>query len=947
MTKGMAVDMVAEKRAHLIASRSRWSKMEDQIAVCPQPSGERPRNQDSVQQWLISIHEENAKPEPSQEAPAEPLKRNASNEDDLALGTEASLYGKPAVQTVQEFLRSSLQTSVLPRWNSLTSAQSTSLSVMDVLNLWQDDPEELLLDLGFGCEEPDITGKIPARFINHPSKARGINIQLFLEAQKNRLDIENPDVRSRFRQLEVLHQVTTAFNSLVGGPAGASSQGGNGTSGPAVSTEAREKRKRMGMLLRKASKKTLSQAQDHHPLASPTETTTSSLEQSAGPHPDKHNPLVFGSLAPLVEEQVPDPSDFASPNSTTVPQSVTPTLRSRKRSPGEVVESFEMEEIQSFDEGSITGSCTGTTDHTGICERPSFSRMESSVIRANSCQSDSSGFMEEPFIPALTQQSSPGPELMKMLNAMSGDSTDSQRGSGDQCQPETNVHFSESQNQAETETESTMDTDPDAGAGVVQEETTQTEVQGPDGPTLVSASQSYDIAPEESELGAYSEDTNNDELCAREEDVQMPLDTDQRDTADGQGEDITQPGESSPSPEVTQPQEGSPSPDAELVPTELGLDGGESEMVSVPSNTLQEEPPRAGPGGLYLGRSVSVQMHSPLSSVSHTVPRRSLTQNPSLDPHSQSALRRRRESFSKKAWSDADIVSLSEDASHSVSAATPAAEKCFSPHPWRSQESSRGLGSFQMRSTSLDTGLSYEDGDGRWEGALMAGAQYCCSHEHRCHCCPQHGHRSVTQAEHHSAFSSTLPYSLEELEGMMRCMRKFCSVLTEIEERLEEEQVSMYSCLSDTLREEMQDILELRRAVKKEAKILEQQLAELVHHYDDNIRMKMNRLLDEQSGLCSQLNITPFERASSCRTSTRSVGVQCSLLPVPENPETELSENHSQETEDSPELSEACPCTLQPTDWTSAPKPDKMNFVTFIKSLKNSLQLSLSNDSLE
>lgn len=67
---------------------------------------------------------------------------------------------------------------------------------MDVLNLWQDDPEELLLDLGFGAEEPDITVKIPARFINHQSKARGINIQLFLEAQKNRMDIENPDVRS-------------------------------------------------------------------------------------------------------------------------------------------------------------------------------------------------------------------------------------------------------------------------------------------------------------------------------------------------------------------------------------------------------------------------------------------------------------------------------------------------------------------------------------------------------------------------------------------------------------------------------------------------------------------------------------------------------------------------------------------------------------------------------
>ena len=64
--------------------------------------------------------------------------------------------------------------------------------------MWMDDPEELLLDLGFGCDEPDISGRIPARFINAPSQARGINIQVFLEAQKSRLDLENPDVSSEW-----------------------------------------------------------------------------------------------------------------------------------------------------------------------------------------------------------------------------------------------------------------------------------------------------------------------------------------------------------------------------------------------------------------------------------------------------------------------------------------------------------------------------------------------------------------------------------------------------------------------------------------------------------------------------------------------------------------------------------------------------------------------------
>lgn len=68
---------------------------------------------------------------------------------------------------------------------------------MDIVNLWDDDPEEVLLELGFGCDEPYLSGRIPARFINHQSQARGISLQVFLEAQKTRLDLENPDISSK------------------------------------------------------------------------------------------------------------------------------------------------------------------------------------------------------------------------------------------------------------------------------------------------------------------------------------------------------------------------------------------------------------------------------------------------------------------------------------------------------------------------------------------------------------------------------------------------------------------------------------------------------------------------------------------------------------------------------------------------------------------------------
>lgn len=68
---------------------------------------------------------------------------------------------------------------------------------MDLRSLWNEDPEELLLDLGFGADGADLSGRIPARFINYQSQARGMSLQLFLEAQKSRLNLENPDVSSK------------------------------------------------------------------------------------------------------------------------------------------------------------------------------------------------------------------------------------------------------------------------------------------------------------------------------------------------------------------------------------------------------------------------------------------------------------------------------------------------------------------------------------------------------------------------------------------------------------------------------------------------------------------------------------------------------------------------------------------------------------------------------
>ncbi|XP_029005258.1 uncharacterized protein itprid1 isoform X2 [Betta splendens] len=381
-------------------------------------------SQSSIREWLTTtITEEDAKHEPLREA-AELLRRNPSGDDDLALGIEASLYGKQGVRTVQDFLRWSRTSPALSRWNSISSTpsgHSGPLSVMDILNLWKDDPEEFLLDLGFGCDEPDLSGRIPARFINYQSQARGINLQVFLEAQKSRMDLENPDVSNRFRQLEVLQQVTTAFSSLVGSsPSKAPLDKG-------LPPEARERRRRMGMLLRRASKKSLSQM--HGQKALDLSTAEVALQPPPGPGdrkgPSKRpkpGPMEAGSLSPLAEElgagqeaqvvvcfmtqeAAPKPGALREGHPLTVT-----SLLQRKKSQWQAKESFEMEEIHSFDEGSVTGA----TDN-----------IVRGLIRTNSCQSDSSGFLEEPFVPPLPPQGSPAPDLIKALAGLSGASTDS------------------------------------------------------------------------------------------------------------------------------------------------------------------------------------------------------------------------------------------------------------------------------------------------------------------------------------------------------------------------------------------------------------------------------------------------------------------------------------------------------------------------------------------
>ncbi|XP_018597853.1 protein TESPA1 [Scleropages formosus] len=98
--------------------------------------------------------------------------------------------------------------------SSMTSR--TASSVTEVLQLYVEDAEDTLYQLGFGCDEPQVTARIPARFFSFPSQLRGINFRLFLESQLGRLHQEDPglSLASRFRQVEVLTAMANAFYSL-------------------------------------------------------------------------------------------------------------------------------------------------------------------------------------------------------------------------------------------------------------------------------------------------------------------------------------------------------------------------------------------------------------------------------------------------------------------------------------------------------------------------------------------------------------------------------------------------------------------------------------------------------------------------------------------------------------------------------------------------------------
>ncbi|XP_069469315.1 protein ITPRID1 isoform X2 [Ambystoma mexicanum] len=378
--------------------------------------------------------------------------------DELGIGVKetASSYKNGMLHwTVTDYMRSLKAYLESPPLSARQDSSDVPVvhptSIPELMKQWNADPVDLLLDLGFGKEEPDITSRIPFRFINSTSSSKGINIRVFLESQKHRMSTENASLYGRFRQVEVLDQVTSAFASLLSDV---------NTMQPKSDVDDKEKlldpeeikigkRRRVCQMLRKASRQHTLMHQESLMGTGKTDSIKNSEDKSPSTSRSDRVKLVrkprkrlpeTKSLALLTEEQAACedkedvPPQSAGGLKAKVPLSahaLKPPLlssemplkdRTRKKSTlfltktlkkasglhRHPTDSFEMEEIQSFEEEVLRGS---------NLENPS----ETEITRANSCQSDSSGFLEEPLEHVPLQNSL----LPENLN-MSSDSSDSQ-----------------------------------------------------------------------------------------------------------------------------------------------------------------------------------------------------------------------------------------------------------------------------------------------------------------------------------------------------------------------------------------------------------------------------------------------------------------------------------------------------------------------------------------
>uniref|UniRef100_A0A5F9C5P7 ITPR interacting domain containing 1 n=1 Tax=Oryctolagus cuniculus TaxID=9986 RepID=A0A5F9C5P7_RABIT len=417
------------KRKILRLTKKAWVPLEEQPFSDPRKEGETPTiplvedsKQENTQQWLDSG-----------------FFVSADDNVQRVIGHTASLHDQGMVQmSVKDYMRSLHQFSEAPSlsrgtsFSSCHSAASLPQSIPEWLEFWERDPVEILLDLGFGTDEPDICAQIPARFLDCGSVARGINTHVFLEAQKQRILVENPSLCGHFQQLGSWDHGTSTFSSLLNDVNILQNKvegesGGESAQGTSVSATKGHQR-RMGKLTRRASKQTIrrdcnseaSFKMEDEVFIPSSKPEANGAELPAASVNQRHlSPVAENQSLQARDDWIPDHPwesllskqwPHSSPQAKQVPPSCVfegsvkdrmwkNSIHSNKLKNwsclvGKGPDSFEMEEVQSFEED--TGNALDRTPGTiGVW-----------VGRANSCQSDSSGFLEEPPEPLPLQMPS-------------------------------------------------------------------------------------------------------------------------------------------------------------------------------------------------------------------------------------------------------------------------------------------------------------------------------------------------------------------------------------------------------------------------------------------------------------------------------------------------------------------------------------------------------------